>query len=363
MKIETALYFRSFLVLLAAVSLIFIWLLLPFYGAVFWGVVLAIIFAPLQRRILTAMNGRKTLAALASLVFIILIVIIPVILIAGALVQEMVALYKLMEGGELNLGNYLDQILRSMPESVRNLADRLLGGDLNKVREQFSDFAVSAGQFLTKQALSIGSNTFQFLVGLGIMLYLLFFLLRDGTMLGRHCRNLIPLSEEQKSHLLRKLTIVVRATIKGNLAVAATQGALGGLIFFILGIQASLFWGVLMAVLSLLPAVGASLIWGPVAIYFFATGQVFEGTVLSAFGLFVIGLVDNVLRPLLVGKDTKIPDYIILISTLGGLSLFGLNGFVIGPLIAALFMACWDLFPAALEQRNRSLEEERNQRH
>lgn len=104
MKIETALYFRSFLVLLAAVSLIFIWLLLPFYGAVFWGVVLAIIFAPLQRRILTAMNGRKTLAALASLVFIILIVIIPVILIAGALVQEMVALYKLMEGGELNLG-------------------------------------------------------------------------------------------------------------------------------------------------------------------------------------------------------------------------------------------------------------------
>lgn len=363
MKIETALYFRSFLVLLTLVSLIFIWLLLPFYGAVFWGVVLAIIFAPLQRRLLNAMNGRKTLSALLALLLIILIVIIPVILVAGALVQEMVSLYKMMEGGELNLGNYLDQILRVMPQSVRDFADRLLGGDLNKLREQFSDFAINAGQFLTKQALSIGSNTFQFLVSLGIMLYLLFFLLRDGTTLGRHCRNLIPLSEEQKSHLLRKLTIVIRATIKGNLAVAATQGALGGIIFFILGIQASLFWGVLMAVLSLLPAVGASLIWGPVAIYFFATGALTEGIVLTAFGVFVIGLVDNVMRPLLVGKDTKIPDYIILISTLGGLSLFGLNGFVMGPLIAALFMACWDLFPDALAQRNRSLEEERSTKY
>lgn len=363
MKIETALYFRSFLILLTMVSMVFVWLLLPFYGAVFWGVVLAIIFAPLQRRILNALNGRKTLAALASLLFIVLIVIIPVILIAGALIQEVVSLYSMMEGGQLNLGNYLEQIVRVMPESVRNAVDRLLGGDLDKLQEQFSEFAISTGQFLTKQALSLGSNTFQFIVSLGIMLYLLFFLLRDGTILGRHCRNLIPLSEEQKNHLLRKLTVVVRATIKGNIAVAATQGALGGFIFFVLGIQASLFWGVLMAVLSLLPAVGASLIWGPVAIYFFATGALFEGVVLTAFGLFVIGLVDNVMRPLLVGKDTKIPDYIILISTLGGLSLFGLNGFVIGPLIAALFIACWDLFPAALEQRNRSLEEERNRLH
>ena len=125
--------------------------------------------------------------------------------------------------------------------------------------------------------------------------------------------------------------------------VAAAQGMLGGFIFWVLGIQAPVLWGVLMAFLSLLPAVGAGLIWGPVAIYFLATGALWQAGVLTAFGVGVIGLVDNLLRPLLVGKDTKMPDYVVLISTLGGMTLFGINGFVIGPVIAALFMACWDL--------------------
>ncbi|AQS52214.1 hypothetical protein PAEH1_12980 [Paenalcaligenes hominis] len=130
-----------------------------------------------------------------------------------------------------------------------------------------------------------------------------------------------------------------------------------------LGVEGALFWGVLMGVLSLLPAVGASLIWVPVAIYYFSTGLLVKGIVLTAYGLLVIGLVDNVLRPLLVGKDTKIPDYIILISTLGGLSLFGLNGFVIGPLIAAIFMACWDLFPSAIQRQDEILEGDHIEMH
>ncbi|MBB1208473.1 AI-2E family transporter, partial [Klebsiella pneumoniae] len=114
----------------------------------------------------------------------------------------------------------------------------------------------------------------------------------------------------------------------GNIAVAASQGALGGIIFSILGIQGALLWGVIMGFLSLLPAVGAGLIWAPVAIYFLLTGATIKGAVLIAFGVLVIGMVDNVLRPILVGKDTKMPDYVVLISTLGGMALFGLNGFV-----------------------------------
>ena len=176
------------------------------------------------------------------------------------------------------------------------------------------------------------------------MLYLLFFFLRDGKLLTQQISRAIPLAEDQKLHLLKKFTMVIKATVKGNIAVAATQGALGGLILWVLGIQGVLLWSVVMAFLSLLPAVGAALIWGPIAIYFLATGAVWQGVVLIAFGILVIGLVDNVLRPILVGKDTKMPDYVVLISTLGGISLFGLNGFVIGPLIAALFMAAWDLF-------------------
>ena len=154
---------------------------------------------------------------------------------------------------------------------------------------------------------------------------------------------------EHKRHLFAKFTTVVRATVKGNIAVAAMQGALGGAIFSFLDIQGALLWGFVMAFLSLLPAVGAGLIWAPVAIYFLLTGSLWQGITLIAFGVLVIGLVDNVLRPILVGKDTQIPDYVVLISTLGGMVLFGLNGFVIGPVIAAIFIAAWDLFSAPNE--------------
>ena len=115
---------------------------------------------------------------------------------------------------------------------------------------------------------------------------------------------------------------------------------------------APLLWAVLMAFLSLLPAIGAALVWAPVAVYFLATGAVWQGVALIAWGVIVIGLVDNILRPVLVGKDTKMPDYVVLFSTVGGMALFGLNGFVIGPVVAAMFLAAWDLFSSAEEFHN-----------
>ena len=129
------------------------------------------------------------------------------------------------------------------------------------------------------------------------------------------------------------------------------QGALGGIAFWFLGVQGALLWGVLMAFLSLLPAVGAALIWVPVAVYFLLTGAIWQGVSLIAFGVLVIGLVDNILRPILVGKDTALPDFIVLITTVGGMALLGLNGFVIGPVIAALFMTLWDIFSSGKQKQ------------
>ena len=122
------------------------------------------------------------------------------------------------------------------------------------------------------------------------------------------------------------------------------QGVLGGLAFWFLGITGPLLWGALMALLSLLPAVGAALVWGPVAAYLLASGSLWPAIGLTVWGVLVIGLVDNVLRPILVGKETRLPDYLVLIATLGGLSVFGINGFVIGPVIAAMFLASWEIF-------------------
>ncbi|WP_447748745.1 AI-2E family transporter [Pseudomonas nicosulfuronedens] len=342
--LDSKLEYRTFLALLLVVTLAFGWILLPFYGAVFWGTILAIIFAPLQRRLRVRLKGRNNLAALITLAVCFLIVILPVTFIAGALVQEGAAVYQRLKSGELNFVTYFQQAMAALPAWAHQWLERFDLADLSSLQEKLSTGAMQASQLVATKAFSIGQNTFEFVISFGIMLYLLFFLLRDGPALGRRIKQAVPLSVEHKQHLFTKFTTVIRATVKGNIAVAATQGALGGMIFWFLGIQGSLLWGTLMAFLSLLPAIGAGLIWVPVAAYFLLTGAIWEGVVLTLFCVVVIGLVDNILRPILVGKDTKMPDYVVLISTLGGMSLFGLNGFVIGPLIAALFMSSWDLF-------------------
>ena len=351
---NSSLYFRAFILLLVVVTIAFVVILLPYYPSIFWGAILAVLFAPLNRKLLRLTKGRANLSALITLLAIVLIVILPVIAISGSLVQEGANIYQLMNSGKISLGAYFEQIVNALPPSVHDLMTRFGIGDIISLREKLSEVAMQASRFLAAQAVNVGQNTFQFLVGLAIMLYLLFFLLRDGNKLVETSHRVIPLSDAHQRLLVQKFATVVRATVKGNIAVAATQGALGGFIFWLLGIQGAILWGVIMAFLSLLPAVGAALIWMPVAIYFIVTGAVFQGVALALYGFLVIGLVDNVLRPLLVGKDTKIPDYLILISTLGGLSVFGLNGFVIGPLFSALFIACWDLFPSAIQMHKGS---------
>jgi predicted PurR-regulated permease PerM len=271
------------------------------------------------------------------------IAILPVIIISMLLVQEGAALYKSVESGELDIAGYVSQFKHNLPPYFQHLLDRFGVGELNGLREKIVKSAMAGGE-VTNQVFSLGQGTFEFVVSFFIMLYLLFFFLRDGADLARKVRMAVPLEEHHKRRLQLKFNRVVRATVKGNLLVAITQGALGGLIFWFLDIPSALVWAVLMAFLSLLPAVGAGIVWGPVAAFFLLTGAIWQGVVLGLFGVFVIGLVDNVLRPILVGKDTKMPDYLILISTLGGLALFGLNGFVIGPLIAALFMSSWAIF-------------------
>ena len=334
---------KAFLLLLILVTIAFGAILWQFHGAVFWGVILAILFAPLHRKLLKRMPKRPTLAALCTLGLCLVVVILPLTAITLSLAQEASAIYERMRSGQINFGLYLEQVLSALPAWATNLLDRLHLTSIGELQQKLSSVSVQASQFLATQALNIGQNTLAFIVSFGIMLYLLFFLLRDGASLALRIGQATPLDDNHKKQLVSKFTTVIRATVKGNIVVAASQGALGGVMFWILGIQGPVLWGVLMAFLSLLPAVGAGLIWVPVAIYFLATGAMWQGIVLTVFGIFVIGLVDNVLRPILVGKDTKMPDYVILISTLGGMALFGLTGFVIGPVIAALFIACWDL--------------------
>lgn len=341
---EQTVHNKSLVILLGLVTAAFIWILLPFYGAVFWAVILGILFAPMQRRLQLKLGWQRNFTSALTLGICLVIAILPMIILGILLVQEGTAVYKRIESGELDIAGYVAHFKHSLPAYFQHLLDRAGLGELEGLREKIVKSAVSGNEFITSQAFSFGQGTFDFLVSFFIMLYLLFFFLRDGAELARKMRTAVPLEEHQKRRLQLKFNRVVRATVKGNLVVAMTQGALGGLIFWFLDIPSALLWAVLMAFLSLLPAVGAGIVWAPVAVFFLFSGAIWQGVVLGLFGVFVIGLVDNVLRPILVGKDTKMPDYLILISTLGGLAIFGLNGFVIGPLIAALFMSSWSIF-------------------
>jgi len=338
---------QLFLFLLLSVTLAFVWILQPFYGAVLWAIIGGVIFAPFNRELLRGMRGRPNLAAAVTVWIIVAIVILPLAIIAASLAQEASDFHAKAQSGEYDFARFIQRVFDALPGWAISLLDRFNLTNLTAVRETLTSSLMKGGQVLAPQALSIGINTFDFMVGLGIMLYLLVFLLRDGKALVERIMATITLRAHQKAALFSRFADVVHATVKGGILVAIAQGAFGGLAFWFLEIHAPLLWAVLMAFLSLLPAIGAGLVWLPVAIYFLASGAIWQGIGLIVYGVLVIGLVDNILRPFLVGKDTKLPDYVVLISTLGGIKVFGLNGFVIGPLIAAIFMVTGEIFSAS----------------
>ena len=333
---------RFFIGLVIVTSLLFFWLIKDFFQPVFWAAVLTILFRPIYRRINVAYRGRESLASVTTLVIIILVVIIPLFFIGMAVVQEAAKLVDRVASGEMDVQGSVDRAEEALPAVIEYL-DRF-GVDVARIREGLSGAAIAGSQYLASQALTIGQNALQFGVLFFVMLYLLFFLLKDGDEVFAAVIRALPLGDRRERRLFSKFAQVARATIKGTLVVGAVQGLLGGLAFWALGIEAAVFWGIVMTVLSLLPAIGAALIWLPAAVILIVTGSYLKGLILILLGTFVISLVDNFLRPVLVSRDTEMPDYLVLIATLGGLTAFGISGFVIGPVIAALFLTVWLMF-------------------
>jgi predicted PurR-regulated permease PerM len=331
-----------FLTLLLLVSLAFVGLIQDFLLPLFWAATLAIVFYPVHQWLRSCLGNRASLAALLTLCMILVVVILPLFLISVAVVQEAAAFYKRLETGEINVQEAIQTLERLLPVVTRYL-DRF-GIETQNFKQGLAGAAVAVSRFLGARALSIGQDALRLSVFFFLMLYLLFFFLRDGTQLVEAIVRALPLGDTRERQLFANFAAVSRATIKGTLVVALVQGILGGLLFALLGINAAVLWGAVMAVLSLLPAVGSGLVWVPTAGILFATGHIVKALILLGAGILVIGLVDNLLRPLLIGRDVRMPDYLVLLSTLGGLTVFGISGLVIGPVIAALFLTVWDMF-------------------
>lgn len=341
-----------FILILFVVTLAFFDILAPYYSAILWAAVLAVIFHPLKNKIRQKLKDNNGVASLLTVLIIFLIVFIPLGIIVSSLVVEINGVYTQLQDSNTQFPVVLAELLQHLPKWARHfLAEHNLD-NATKIQQALSQVALKGGQYLAGSVLLIGKGTFTFFIGFGVMLYLLFFLLKEGAYLVNLILESLPLSTHVKHHLLVKFAAVSRATVKGTAAVAMVQGTLGGIAFSIAGIDGNLLWGSLMAFLSLIPAVGSAIIWVPAAIYLFATDMLWQAIFIVAFFVLVIGLVDNILRPLLVGKDTKMPDYLILIATLGGMEIYGINGFVIGPLIAALFIACWNILSGRDNQEN-----------
>lgn len=332
-----------FVLLLMLSTLAFGLVLKAWYSSIFWAVILAVMFYPFKTYLKDWFGERNGLAALVTLAIICLIVFIPLLLVMTSLAYEGNQLYEAISQNRDGMVTSITEVLHHLPGFIQQYLDKYDLTQVDNLQRKLSSFAMQGSHTLASSALHIGQGTFSFTVGFGIMLYLLFFLLKDGSYLVGLLLDVLPLEEQVKHHLLLKFAAVSKATVKGTVVVALVQGALGGIAFLLVGVEGSILWGTLMAFLSLVPAVGSAIIWIPVVIYFLIAGPLWKAIFLIIFFVVVIGLVDNILRPLLVGKDTRMPDYLILITTLGGMELFGINGFVIGPLIAALFISCWNI--------------------
>jgi len=333
-----------FFITLGVITLAFVWLTLDFIQPVFWAAVLAILFHPLQYSLDRLCAPRRSLAALISLAAIVLVVFVPLVLTGVAVSQEALTLYGRIKQGDFDLAAFLQRV----DPIVKEITGRL-GMDGVSLEQRTVDMVGATAQLVASQAVVVGQNVVSVVAKTGLMFYVLFFFLRDGEAVLATVAEAIPMGEERQRTLFARFTSVTRATLKGTLVVGAAQGLVGGLLFWVVGIRAPAFWGLIMGVLSIVPLLGPALIWVPVGVLLLAAGNIGQGIVVLAGGSLVVGTVDNILRPILVGRETRMPDYMVLLSTLGGLSAFGVSGFVAGPVLAALFLSAWDMF--AREQR------------
>jgi predicted PurR-regulated permease PerM len=330
----------GFLFLLVIVTVAFGVLVANFVVPVFWAAVLAIVFRPVERWLaLQFGNKRPNSSAALTLVIVVLVVFIPLGFVAVAVSREAVGLYERFTTGELAVSDAMD---RWVPALVRFGAR--FGITPATVRSNVADAAAAVGQFVASGALAFGQNAIKAAGQFGLMLYVLFFFLRDGDQLLRQIARALPLGDAREKALFERFTAVTRATLKGTLVVGAVQGTLGGVFFALLGLEGPVLWGAIMWACSLIPVIGPTAVWLPASIILLLSGSIAKGLTLLALGTFVIALADNLIRPILVGRETRMPDYVVLLSTLGGLMLFGLSGFVAGPAIAGLFITAWDMF-------------------
>ncbi len=331
----------TFFGLIGVLSIAVLYLFLPFFYPIFWAAVIAIVFYPLYKMLQRHIKWSNLNSTLMLLV-VLGVLIIPLVLLSLLVVNESFKLFS-------NIGAYTLPTTQNVSEGIDLWAQKFgLVPYVEIVREKWTAYAQSGskiiGSHIISAAKSITQTSAKFIFMFFIMLYTLFFFFRDGEKMIKRVMHLSPLGDKYESMLLDRFTSAIRATLKGTFIVGGVQGIIGGILFWITGIPGAFVWAVVMTAVAILPGVGPVIVWIPAAILMLAFGNTWQGLTIIAVGAGIIGTIDNILRPMIVGKDIEMHPVIVLFSTLGGIWIFGISGFIIGPVIAALYMAVVSIY-------------------
>jgi predicted PurR-regulated permease PerM len=338
------------LLLVAAVSALFVAVAWPFLKPLLLGALLAGLFHPLYRWITRLLGGRQSLGAAVTLLVLLVLGLGPISAFLGLVLQQALTMsdqaipWLSQHLGAASTFNVHDWLVQRFPALAKYVPSQ------EQLLQQVGTAAKTAGAFLVTFASRMTATTAAFLLNLFVMLYAMFFFFKDGHKILERIFYYLPLNDEDETRMLARFTSITRATVKGTLVIGIIQGALAGIAFWVAGIEGAALWGTMMTILSIIPGIGAALVWVPAVIILFLTGQSLTATLLAAWCAAVVGTVDNFLRPMLVGRDAKMPDLLILIGTLGGLFLFGPMGFIVGPIVCGLFLTVWDIYGATFRE-------------
>ena len=330
----------------AAISLVFLWMVREFLVPLLLAALAAGLLRPIYRKFVKSFGGRKSVAAGLTVVLLSLFGVLPLGAFGALVGVQVVELARELEPairGRLTATTDLKQFIESTPSL------RFLQPYREQLLTKAGDVGASVGSAAVGFITNAASQTATFFLLLFVMLYGTFFFLIGGREILSRILYYLPLPPEDEDRLVSRFLAVASATIKGTLVVGLVQGALGGLGFWVAGVGGAAVWAAAMAVLSILPGIGTALIWVPGVAYLLATGRTGAGLGLLAYCVLIVSTVDNFLRPWLVGKDTKMSDLLVLVATLGGIALFGVMGFVIGPIVAALFVTIWEIYGEAFK--------------
>jgi predicted PurR-regulated permease PerM len=339
---------RRFLIaVVIGVTILFLWMVRSFLIALLMAAIFSAMTRPLYRRMTRWCRGRAGLAAGLTVVVLIVAVGLPmsgfVTLVVAQAIDITEAARPWVER-QITAPGAWGRLVEQFPLLARIVPP---GTD---VAAKLGEFATSVGEFLANSMVDVTRGTAAFFLQLFVMLYAMYFFLVGGRVTLDRIIAVIPLDEDTSRALVAQFVSVTRAVLKGSLIIGMIQGVMAGGAFWIAGIQGWAFWTTIMIVMSVIPAIGSALVWIPAVIYLLLNGDVMAGVLLAIWCAAVVGSVDNFLRPILIGRDTKMPDLLVLVGTLGGIFLFGALGFILGPIVAALFLAVWDLYGAEVRE-------------